>query len=615
MLRTGKTIAGYRIEELIGSGGMGSVYEATQLSLERTVALKVLAAGLAAGEAFRERFRREAMLQAALEHPNIVPVYEAGESDEGLFIAMKLVRGTDLKRLAEDGDLEVARALDILAQAADALDAAHGVGLVHRDVKPQNILVDDDDHAYLADFGLTKGAGERGVTLTGQYMGSLDYTAPEQIRGEPFGASGDLYAFAAVLYEAFTGEVPFPYDNEAAILYAHVSEPPPRASDSRPELPAAVDDVIARGLSKRPEDRHRSATELVEQTRRALAAPPAAAGAANDRRRFGETLVDPAVLRAAPVVAAAEERRVRWRRYAIAALVILALALLGFAIGRATRPDSPSGTGIATAGPLSLRFADSDWRPAAPRSIPGLRLAGAVALASTRLDRPGTLIAGVAPEAQGAGLLPRALKEQLTGASTPQPVSVGPYQGLVYHRLPVAHLSSRLDLVLVPTTRGAAAVACLIPGALPAWAGPADCGTVAATLRLQGLRPLPLGGTGAYAGVLVSTLARLDGERIAARRQLAGAVGRPEQARAAHLLVAAYAGAAARLLGADPSPLARPSHFALYGALRQAQRSYEALAAAARAGYGAGYRRASHRAEAAERNVSVAIARLERLRP
>jgi predicted Ser/Thr protein kinase len=616
MLRTGTTIAGYRIEELIGSGGMGTVYEATQLSLDRTVALKVLAAGLAAGEDFRERFRREAMLQAALEHPNIVPVYEAGASDEGLFIAMKLVRGSDLKRLREDGDLNPARALEILAQAAEALDAAHGAGLVHRDVKPQNILVDDDDRAYLADFGLTKGAGERGVTLTGQYMGSLDYTAPEQIRGEGFGASGDLYAFAAVLYEVLTGEVPFPYDTEAAILYAHISEQPPQVTSRRPELPAAVDDLVARGLAKRPEERYRSARDLVEQARRALVMPRSVAVEANGRRRSGDTIVDPAVLRVAPVIEVAEEKAVPWRSIAIATLLVAALALIGFALGRASRGGGHGTTGVAAAGPISLSFADSEWRAASAGSISGLPLDGAVALTSTRRDRPGTLVAGIVPDAQGAGLLPRALKEQLSGAATPHAAAVGRYEGLVYPTLPAARVSSRLELVLVPTTRGAAAVACLTPAALPAGTTPADCDAVAATMRLHGLHALPLAGTGAYAATLLSTLARVDGERVAGRRQLAGASRRPEQARAAHALAAAYAGAAERLLhDAEPGPLARPSHFALYGALREAQRSYGALAAAARSGDDVAYRRATHRIETAERNVDASIARLERLRP
>jgi hypothetical protein len=186
----------------------------------------------------------------------------------------------------------------------------------------------------------------------------------------------------------------------------------------------------------------------------------------------------------------------------------------------------------------------------------------------------------------------------------------------VYRRLPAARVASRLDLVLLPTTSEAVAVACLVPSALPAGAKPADCDAVAATLRLHGLRALPLGGTGAYETALLSALARLDGERVAGRRQLAGATRRPEQARAAHVLAAAYAGAAVELLrDAQPIALARPSHLALYGALREAQRSYDALAAAARSGDDVAFRRVSHRTDVAERKVGVSIARFARLRP
>jgi serine/threonine-protein kinase len=194
MLRTGETIAGYRLESVLGSGGMGVVYEATQLSLERTVALKVIAPHLGADPAFRERFRREAMLQAALDHPNVVTVYEAGESDDGLYLAMRLVRGPSLKALVLDGGLEAGRALALLRQVGSALDAAHEAGLIHRDVKPQNILVDERDQAYLADFGLIKSSAHRGLTGTGQYLGSLDYVSPEQIGGEPVSALTDCPA-------------------------------------------------------------------------------------------------------------------------------------------------------------------------------------------------------------------------------------------------------------------------------------------------------------------------------------------------------------------------------------------------------------------------------------
>src|SRR5262249_38612718 len=206
-----------------------------------------------------------------------------------------------------------------------------------------------------------------------------------------------------------------PYDTEAAILYAHIGEQPPRVTARRPDLPAAVDELVARGLAKRPEDRYRSARDLVEQARRALVAPSSGAVvvAANGRRRSGDTIVDPAVVRAVPVIEAAEERTVPWRSIAIATLLVAALALTGYALGRADRDGGQDTTGVAAAGPISLSFADSEWRAASASSIRGLPLAGAVALTSTRRDHPGTLVAGIVPDAQGAGLLPRALKEQL----------------------------------------------------------------------------------------------------------------------------------------------------------------------------------------------------------
>jgi predicted Ser/Thr protein kinase len=617
MVEAGTTIAGYRVERRLGSGGMGAVYEATQLSLDRVVALKVLSPTLSADAGFRERFRREAMLQAALEHPNIVPVYEAGESEAGLFMAMKLVDGADLKRLAAGGDLAPERVLALLTQVAAALDAAHASGLVHRDVKPQNILV-DGERAYLAEFGLTKGAGDRGTTLTGQYLGSLDYTPPEQIRGEPVGPAGDLYALTAVLYEALTGEVPFPHENEAALLYAHVAETPPRPSERRAELPRALDGVVARGLAKRPEDRYRSAAALVDAARSALASPPASAvdtnGGGTDRGRFGETIADPAVLRAAPVVDVAPEREIPWRAIAVAALVVAALALAGFALGRLTRGGDDQPRGVATAGRLSVSFPDGSWAPAAAPAIPGLGLQGAVALRSTEEHRPGTVVLGLAPRAQGAGLLPPTLRRQLSGSPPADVVRVGSAEGLFYRDLPATLVGSRLDLLLVPTRAGAAAVACLMPRVLRSDDEPADCGEVAATLRLHGMRALPLADHMPYTHALAAELARLDGERLAARRQLVGAATRPEQRRAAAGLAAAYAAAADGVLRIRPTPFARPSHLALYGALRQAQRRAAALSTAARAGDEAAYARAASRLDAAEKNVAVSIRRLQRLR-
>src|SRR4051794_15315220 len=261
---------------------MGVVYEATQLSLDRTVALKLLAQNLSDDPAFRERFRREGLLQAQIDHPNIVTVYEAGNTEQGLFLAMRLVRGPNLKDMIIARELDAGRSLRILAPIADALDAAHGQGLIHRDIKPQNILISGRDHAYLADFGLTKAPGEKSLTKTGQFVGTLDYISPEQIRGKPASKQSDIYALAAVLYECLSGVVPYPKDSEAAVLYAHMSDEPPSVTEARPDLPAALDDVIRKAMSKEPEQRHQSASELMRdaeeafsrKTRAAMTPPP-----------------------------------------------------------------------------------------------------------------------------------------------------------------------------------------------------------------------------------------------------------------------------------------------------------------------------------------------------
>ncbi|MEA2441485.1 MAG: serine/threonine kinase PknH [Thermoleophilaceae bacterium] len=281
-LEKGTTIAGYRIEGVLGQGGMGVVYEATQLSLNRTVALKLLAGQLGDDPAFRERFRREGLLQAQIDHPNIVTVYEAGDTDEGLFLAMRLVRGPNLKDMIVARELDAGRSLRILTPVSEALDAAHAEGLIHRDIKPQNILVSGRDHAYLADFGLTKAPGEKSLTKTGQFVGTLDYISPEQIRGQSASKQSDIYALAAVLYECLSGVVPYPKDSEAAVLYAHMSDEPPSLTEARPDLPGALDDVIRKAMSKNPEERHQSASELLRdaeeafsrKTRAAMSTPP-----------------------------------------------------------------------------------------------------------------------------------------------------------------------------------------------------------------------------------------------------------------------------------------------------------------------------------------------------
>jgi serine/threonine protein kinase len=274
----GTTLAGYRIQSLLGRGGMSAVYVAEDLRLKRQVALKVLAPALAEGEGFRDRFVRESQIAAGMEHPNIVPIYEAGESDGQLFIAMRWIRGTDLHRLLErEGTLDPIRAIRICSEVAAALDAAHLAGLVHRDVKPGNILViegggsEGRDLVYLSDFGLTKRlASESALTRTGQFVGTIDYVAPEQIEGKPVDGRADVYSLACVLFQCLTGKVPYGRETEVAVLYAHLQEKPPRLTASRPDLPVALDRVFVRALSKSAPHRYATAGEFVSAVREAL---------------------------------------------------------------------------------------------------------------------------------------------------------------------------------------------------------------------------------------------------------------------------------------------------------------------------------------------------------
>lgn len=270
-------IAGYRLEEAVGRGGMGVVYRATQVALERTVAIKLIAGERSADREFRERFKRESRAAASIDHANVIPVYEAGEDDGLLFIAMRLVEGVDLARLLERVDaIERERAIAIVEQLAGALDAAHAKDLVHRDVKPANVLltVDEPEHVYLTDFGLVTTSGARTrITRANQWVGTLDYLAPEQIRGEPAGGAVDVYALTGLLYHCLTGATPFPRESEAAAMWAHLSAPPPRPSELTElvgRLPAELDEVIACGMAKDPGERYASASELAHAAAVAL---------------------------------------------------------------------------------------------------------------------------------------------------------------------------------------------------------------------------------------------------------------------------------------------------------------------------------------------------------
>ncbi|HEU5417941.1 MAG TPA: protein kinase, partial [Streptosporangiaceae bacterium] len=274
----GSQVAGYRLEEQIGQGGMAVVFRAYDQRLDRQVALKILAPGLAQDEAFRQRFIRESRAAAAVDDPHIIPVFEAGEERGVLFIAMRFVRGGDVRSLIDrDGPLSPSRATEIISQVASALDAAHSRGLVHRDVKPANMLLDESagsdrpDHVYLSDFGLTKASlAVTGLTSTGQFLGTLDYVAPEQIEGRPVDGRTDLYALACATFELLTGAPPFRRDEGMAVMYAQVSEAAPALSSKRPGLPARADAVMSKALAKSPADRYASCRDFAGALRHAF---------------------------------------------------------------------------------------------------------------------------------------------------------------------------------------------------------------------------------------------------------------------------------------------------------------------------------------------------------
>ena len=341
----GTAFAGYRVDSVIGRGGMGVVYLARDLSLERPVALKLIAPELLHDERFRARFLREPRLAASLDHPNVIPIYEAGEHDGQLYLAMRYVKGTDLRTaLEEAGRFEPERAIEVLAQVAGALDAAHRRGLVHRDVKPANILLDEDGHVYLSDFGITKPVGEDPTDATG--AGTLDYLAPEQIRGEQVDGRTDLYALACVLFECLTGTPPFRKPTQAETMWAHLrGEAPPVRSG------APVNDVLGRALAKEKDERPVSCAGFVAAAAEALGvAVPGSRAAAPAGRR---------------------SRRRAGRLLAVGgALLLLAAGAAGLrAMGGDEAEPAPQRNGIAAIQPGGTQLASFTDTRAAPSSL------------------------------------------------------------------------------------------------------------------------------------------------------------------------------------------------------------------------------------------------------
>ena len=374
----------YQLKRLLGQGGMGEVYEARDTSKDRTVALKILPEELSRDQGFRTRFQRESRAAAMLEEPHVIPIHDWGEIDGKLFIDMRLVRGQDLHELLKSGPLVPARAVGIIRQIAAALDAAHAQGLIHRDVKPQNILITGvEDFAYLIDFGIAENRGDTRLTVAGTAVGSFAYMAPERFDGRPTTPAVDVYSLAAVLYEALTGEPPFRSGSMEQVIAAHVSSPPPRPSVVNHRVPAAFDDVIARGMAKEPDDRYGSPGALGRAAGRALGATPSA----------GPSTGPTAVTQAAPANAAAtapdhsgptlpawqvaqQTASSRARPWLVPAVIIGAAALLlagiGVVIGLLARQNSapPTSASPSSGYTVSAPTPTSSYQPEPPPSPP-----------------------------------------------------------------------------------------------------------------------------------------------------------------------------------------------------------------------------------------------------
>jgi Protein kinase domain len=366
VLAPGTVLGGCRIDGVVGRGGMGVVYRARQLELDRDVAVKVIAPELVEDPQIRKRFLSEARAAGAVEHPNVVPVHGAGIDEGRAYLVMRYVEGHDLRTVVlAEGPLTTDRATRIAEQLGDALDAIHHLGYVHRDLKPQNVLVDAAGHVYLSDFGLAKQALTTvGDTRSEQWVGTLDYVAPEQIRGERVDARADVYAFGGVLYFMLTRRVPFERASDHAKLWAHLADPPPRPSDARPALPPELDAVVLRALAKDPADRYPSAGDLARSARSAAGH----AGTPAPERTVARGAAAPED----PTIASGSRIALRRRRRApvLAAVALLlasgaaALMLLRGDDGGARDPGpTPTPTPVPAAQPRVTTFEDVARRP------------------------------------------------------------------------------------------------------------------------------------------------------------------------------------------------------------------------------------------------------------
>jgi hypothetical protein len=589
ILRSGEILGGYRIDDVLGIGGMAVVYRAYQISLNRPVALKVLSREVTHDDVFRERFRREAMHAATLEHPHIVPVYDTGEHAGHLYIAMRLIEGGTLADRVHGTGLTPDGTLRILRPLAAALDAAHGLGLVHRDIKPENILLAPGDYPYLGDFGVAKGHETRGLTEAGGFVGTAHYASPEQIRAEPLTPASDIYSFTAMAFECLTGQVPYPKETDAGVMQAHLVEPPPKLDIEGLPAAGALQEVIVRGMAKTPDERYGSVTAFLEAVEIALVTLPPAE---REQHAVFETEEDSSPPVAAPVRGATRlvSRRpepppraaredddplaILMRNKPLAGVIAVAILLPLLALLRGPA-DSGEGPRVAAGSLVKIAYG-SPWRaqPETATPIPGLDIERPAALATaggpgqTSVVRAGRLLE---PSPVAAGLPAGVARTFAAGTPPAKTVRVGRIVGRRYDG--VLTDSRNLSVLVVATDRGDVAVAC----ERPASGSPPQrlCDGILGSLQLAGARALPPGPDAQLAQGLDAALGPLAGARSQAALGDTSLEGRSESLR---LLASASESAAARIRELRTRPADRPAIRRAGAALAAEARALGALA-------------------------------------